>query len=131
MKGTILLVDDEEALRLSLNRFLTEVGYAVTVANDGLDALAQYHVLDQLFDETQFIVLTDNSMPRMKGTQLAEQIGKYEQQKYNKQVTPIILMTGDYGTELHPNIATILTKPLDMKTLENTIDKYVQMARRI
>ena len=58
---TILVVDDEATARENLGRFLTESGYATTLASDGQEALDRAST--QIFD----MVLMDIKMPRMSG----------------------------------------------------------------
>jgi PAS domain S-box-containing protein len=64
---TVLLVEDEEAVRESTRRILSDGGYNVLTASDGVQALA-------ICEETTSIdlVLTDIVMPGMSGKQLAE-----------------------------------------------------------
>jgi len=66
---TILLVEDEEAVRAATSEFLRRQGYKVIEAKDGLDAIA-------LVDEQRSIdlVVTDVVMPRMSGGTLAKEI---------------------------------------------------------
>lgn len=65
--GTILLVDDEEALREALSRQLNADGHTVIQARDGLEALH----LARLNCDHLDLVLTDAVMPGMNGTELA------------------------------------------------------------
>ena len=67
---TVLLVEDEDAVRESTRRILSDGGYNVLTASDGLQALA-------ICEETTAIdlVLTDVVMPGMSGKQLAEALG--------------------------------------------------------
>jgi CheY-like chemotaxis protein len=67
---TILLVEDEEALRLVLRTALRRAGYQVLDAQNGGDALllCEQHVgkID--------LILTDMVMPRMNGVELVERL---------------------------------------------------------
>jgi signal transduction histidine kinase/CheY-like chemotaxis protein len=68
--GTILLAEDEDAVRELAAEFLRSGGYTVLVAKDGLDALdlaAQQH-------KPIDILVTDVVMPRMRGTELARRL---------------------------------------------------------
>src|SRR5207237_4849689 len=67
---TILLVEDEEAVRGLVREILSRLGYRVLVASDGIDALA----LSQRFPETIHLLLTDVIMPGMDGRELAERM---------------------------------------------------------
>jgi PAS domain S-box-containing protein len=66
---TVLLVEDEDAVRESTRRILTEGGYNVLTASNGVHALA-------ICEERTSIdlVLTDVVMPEMSGKQLAESL---------------------------------------------------------
>jgi signal transduction histidine kinase len=67
---TILLVEDDEDVRMAVSDMLKIAGYTVQEACDGIDAL------QRLKDMTPppNLVLTDVMMPRMTGPQLAKQI---------------------------------------------------------
>jgi PAS domain S-box-containing protein len=67
---TILLVEDEEALREVGERVLTRNGYRLLIAASGAEAiqLAAHH------DEAIDLLLTDVVMPEMSGKELAEQL---------------------------------------------------------
>ncbi len=67
---TILLVEDEDALREVTRRILAGGGYQVIVAADGPRALDAAAAHEGPID----LLLTDVIMPRMPGPQLAEQI---------------------------------------------------------
>ena len=67
---TILLVEDEEAVRTSAAEYLVENGYTVLVASKGPDAL---QIADQ-YREPIHLLLTDLVMPKMSGRELAEKI---------------------------------------------------------
>ena len=69
-RATVLLVEDEPALRLLVGSMLEEQGYRVLQAENGLDAitLAERHrgALD--------LLITDVVMPRLSGPELAQQL---------------------------------------------------------
>jgi two-component system cell cycle sensor histidine kinase/response regulator CckA len=67
---TILLVEDEEAVRKATAEFLTLQGYTVIEARDGLHALAVAKTIDSTID----LVVTDVVMPNMSGGQMAKEI---------------------------------------------------------
>ncbi len=68
--ATILLVEDDDDVRLAVSDMLTRAGYHVLEACDGLDALR--HV--QGLRSSPHLALTDVMMPRMTGPQFAKQI---------------------------------------------------------
>lgn len=63
-KTSILIVEDEPSIRVSLSQVLTEVGYQVRSAEDGFAALAE------LRSEVPEILLSDLNMPGMSGFEL-------------------------------------------------------------
>ena len=62
-EGTVLLVDDDESLRLVTEKLLSRLGYHVLTARDGLEALT---VFGQHHAEIALILL-DLTMPNMDG----------------------------------------------------------------
>jgi CheY-like chemotaxis protein len=60
----ILIVDDEEAVRYVFERYLSMVGYRVSGAASGVDAL-RLHAVDRAD-----LVVTDYRMPGMNGAEL-------------------------------------------------------------
>lgn len=65
---TVLIVDDDEAVRRILVQLLTSRGYTVTEAADGNQAWAQ------LLDEPHDVVVSDLQMPHCDGRELCERI---------------------------------------------------------
>ena len=66
--GRLLVVDDALTVRELQRTILERAGFDVTVASDGIEALA--HLENETFD----LVLTDVEMPRMDGFELTEHI---------------------------------------------------------
>ncbi len=63
--GTVLLVDDDEAIRESSKRLLNRLGYKVFLAEHGKEAIDLY----KIYHETIDLVLLDLNMPIMDGTE--------------------------------------------------------------
>jgi two-component system, OmpR family, response regulator MprA len=83
VSGTILVVDDERALRDSLRRALALEGYAVELASDGEEALYRLTARDV---EPDAIVL-DMLMPRVDGLEVARRLRRAGNR------TPILMLT--------------------------------------
>ncbi|MHB9023880.1 MAG: HD domain-containing phosphohydrolase [Armatimonadota bacterium] len=81
--ATILVVDDEENLRLTISAFIKAEGHTVFTAENAVDALAMLE--NQRID----IVFTDIVMPRMSGVQLLEKM------RHDAPETLVIIMTGE------------------------------------
>ncbi len=67
-RPTILVVDDNPSIRRLVRKILSENGYFVLEASDGVEAL---HVAER-YRATIHMLLTDLEMPRMGGLQLAK-----------------------------------------------------------
>ncbi|WP_378944781.1 response regulator [Mesorhizobium sp. ANAO-SY3R2] len=68
MSTTILTVDDSRTMREMLKMALSQAGYRVVQAEDGV------HGLEVLRQETPQVIVTDINMPRMDGFGFIEQV---------------------------------------------------------
>ena len=85
MNPIILVVDDEEANRLTLTRILSREGYDVRQAEDGRQAMIRLH------EDAPHLLLTDLKMPGMSGPELFHEIeGTGEDE-----AARVIFITGD------------------------------------
>lgn len=80
----ILYVEDEPALAEVGRRRLERLGYVVTVADDGEDALERFRAAPETVD----MVVTDYLMPRLNGLELARAVGRMRPE------LPVVLLTG-------------------------------------
>lgn len=111
----VLLVDDEEALRIMGEKVLRRIGYTPVVAGGAAEAL-------QLLEKRQdiHILLTDFSMPGLSGTELAARA------HIMLPHLPIVLLTG-YGLIGTPDklreygIRAMLPKPVAIRALAETL----------
>ena len=67
---TVLLVEDDHAIRILLHNSLEKRGYYVIEARDGAEALLQ----SELYEETIHLLITDVVMPREGGHSLAARL---------------------------------------------------------
>jgi len=80
----ILLIDDEKQIIDIEQQILERLGYTVTPKTDSQEALEEFAALPEKFD----LVITDMTMPKMTGDQLARKIMDI------KPDIPVILCTG-------------------------------------
>ena len=66
---TVLVVEDDPALRSLMVRTLSTKGYRALEASDGIEALEQLAA-----DSNIELVVTDIVMPRMNGVELAQHL---------------------------------------------------------
>jgi two-component system chemotaxis response regulator CheY len=65
----ILLVDDSPSVRQQVRLALTEAGYTVIEANDGLDGLAKLAATPDVG-----LIISDINMPQMNGLEMIEKL---------------------------------------------------------
>src|SRR5688572_30607141 len=101
---SVLVVDDEPGIRETVAALLEDEGYSVSLARDGLEALAA--VESRAFD----LVLSDVKMPKLDGLSLARRLRR------NGYDRPIVLMSAVFtGVDLAG--MTIVPKPFDFSVL--------------
>jgi CheY-like chemotaxis protein len=108
----ILVADDDKAIRRLLVRVLTDAGYAVVAARDGVEAL---ELARQVYPH---VIILDLRMPRMSGIQFLA---------HSRQI-PVVVLSGflsDLPDDLasRPNIVARLEKPVSLDTLRATVQR--------
>jgi len=84
--GTVLLVNEEAALRLEATRALREEGYSVMAAGDGL---AASELFERHFREIEAVIV-DPSLPGVSGQPLRDEIRRLKPEV-------LVLFTNSYG----------------------------------
>jgi signal transduction histidine kinase len=107
--GTVLVVDDDEAVRRTVARTLRKLGLEVVVASTGEDALEIARGAVVHID----LVLTDLTMPGMNGVALARALRELRSD------LPIVLITGygDRKSDSEHLFAASLVKPFETSHL--------------
>jgi len=122
---TILVVDDEAAVRRALERVLARLGHTVHVATSGEAAC------ESLATSPVDLVLMDLRMPGMSGQTLFHSIVA----RWPHLVNRVIVMTGDPEAQDHHdwlrhNDLPVLTKPFELAQLESLVDAVTTEERR-
>jgi len=123
-KETVLLVEDELAVRRATAEFLGRQGYTVLEAKDGADALA----LVKNFGHTIHLLVTDVVMPNMSGGQLAKELLQLRPE------TRIVFVSGYAGkTVLDHKVFDVATnflqKPYTLKQLSSKVREALDNSR--
>jgi two-component system, cell cycle sensor histidine kinase and response regulator CckA len=118
---TILLVEDEEAVRRVGREMLELYGYTVLLAADGAEGLE----LARSYPQPIQLLMTDILMPKMSGIELAEQLSALHPETK-------ILYTSGYN-DSDPGVETIegaqyLQKPYSMDELAHTLRELLDPA---
>ncbi|MBE6446958.1 MAG: response regulator [Alphaproteobacteria bacterium] len=118
--GTILLVEDEDAVRMFSSRALRDKGYRVIEASNGESALEFITKDAQTID----LVITDVVMPKMDGPTLIEHI-----KKFNPKMR-IIFISGYTEDSFRNSLAQdskvhFLPKPFNLKDLAGKVKEVL------
>ncbi len=109
MEADILIVDDEEGIRLSMQEFVTVSGFRTYTAASAEEALT-------LLEERQVdVVITDIMLPGMDGLELTDIIKK----DYNIDVIVLTGYSGDYSYEeaISKGASDLVFKPVRFEEL--------------
>lgn len=117
----ILLVEDEEAIRMMLQTKLYKDGYNVTVAANGLHAM-QIMKTGQNFS----LIICDLKMPGKDGLQL------YQAMRELNIKTPLVLITGfpekhKIIEAIRHGVRDVLLKPIKHQDLMDKIRTYIKV----
>jgi len=115
-KGTVLVVDDDQAHRIMLKTLISGWGYEISEADDGGTAIQMVH--ERPYD----LILMDIRMIKVSGLEALSQI-----KIYNPAI-PIIIMTAYSSVEtaveaLKKGAYDYLTKPLDFDEVRLTMER--------
>ena len=112
---TILVVEDEAALRSLIELLLEEAGYRVLTAGDGEEALAVVRRERPKID----LVLTDSIMPRLSGPELVKRLRSLDPG------ARVIQMTGYSDRDFDGDF---ITKPFEPETLLGRVREALDRA---
>lgn len=110
----MLVVDDIPDLAKSLEAMLLKLGHTVDVSPDGKDALTRFK--PGKYD----LVITDYSMPRMNGVELAEIMKRRSSDQLILMVTAYTFTIAAYDGRPLP-VDAILRKPFRPKEFNDTL----------
>jgi two-component system, cell cycle sensor histidine kinase and response regulator CckA len=119
--ATILVVDDEHALRQLLVRQLRNAGYNVVEAGYGLEALEVARSSSEPID----LVLSDIVMPGMIGTELAEQLTAEHPGIRVVLMTAHAVVPAASTGHIHRNFA-VLSKPFEGRKLLAIVEHVLE-----
>jgi len=124
MAKSILLIDDDKLILMTLKRLLTREGYKVITALSGQGALRRME--EDGFD----LIISDIKMPQMDGIETVRKIREYLTQN-GKNLIPEIFITAYakeeiYQSALELNAAGYIEKPFDIKTLQETVRRAIE-----
>lgn len=119
MPKKVMVVDDEEDIRLTVGKILEVSGYEVVVAENGIECL------EKLEQELPDLVILDIMMPGMSGWDVAARIKSSD--IWNK--IPIVFLTAK-GDDMSVGMGGLaseeyIVKPFDVVKLKTSIDRIL------
>ncbi len=116
----LILIDDSISIRKVIGMFLSNAGYNVDTAIDGVDAIEK--ITSKAYD----LILTDLEMPRMHGYELIAEV----RGKVNMTTIPIIVLTSRAGEKHYTKAMELgandyIVKPVDEETLLQSVHKLL------
>jgi signal transduction histidine kinase/ActR/RegA family two-component response regulator len=117
---TILLVEDEDIVRLGTAEMIRDLGHTVSEARNGAEALAM--LADGLIVDA---VVTDYKMPRMNGAELARRLHQSHPD------LPILIITGYTGTTDDVPHLPRLPKPFGQAEIAVALASLVNGDRKV
>ncbi|MDW8108537.1 MAG: response regulator [Candidatus Kryptonium sp.] len=118
MQKVILLVDDDELVRITLKEFLTLLGLVVLEASNGSEGI------EKAINNEFHILIADYRMPDMTGIEMIREIYKF------KSDFKVIVLTGfmnEIGDDVikELNILAVLQKPAELGALERLVTQLL------
>ena len=110
MPGRVLVVDDEEPIRILIQRLLSKHGFSVETAPDGAAAI------DKIAHEDFDAVVLDLMMPRIDGFAVVKYLSEHR-----PEVLANVIVVTAFGPnaieKVCPPIVRVVEKPFDLNAL--------------
>jgi len=118
---TLLVVEDDQALREFYKATLRYAGYAVVAVEDGLDALRW------LEQHIPALIVLDLALVRLSGRDLQRELRAHAETRD----IPIVVVTGDDTSDLNESeLACVLHKPVTGGALAEVVERCLKKAPR-
>ncbi|MBU3634458.1 response regulator transcription factor [Polynucleobacter sp. es-GGE-1] len=121
--GHIFIIDDDDSMRISLSRMLSEVGYTVDHYQSGINFLKESLPISPA------VILLDMQMPDMSGVELQQQLLALGR------ITPIIFISGQSHphqivSSLKNGAIDFLFKPFNLEDLLIALSKALELDKQ-
>ena len=119
MSKSILVIDDEEMVTVSMKKLLKKAGYEVDTSNNGTDAMKK--IKESNFDR----IISDIRMPGEDGIEIVKKIRAYLLDNKKEKIREI-LITGyasedKYKSAVELQVRAYINKPFDITELLQTV----------
>lgn len=122
MNGHLLLVEDDDDIRLDLSALLHDLGYGVAAVRNGIEALDHLRSA-----EPPCLILLDLMMPGMDGWQLRLELLKDKRLG----AIPVVLLSGAGNLAAEAaalGAVAFLNKPFNLKQLAQLVQQHCSHA---
>ncbi|AFS81491.1 response regulator receiver protein [Candidatus Nitrosopumilus koreensis AR1] len=117
-KKTILLVDDDIDLLENTAYLIKSIGYDVTIAEDGQEAVVKYK------DIRPDLTIMDVKMPKMDGFDAFFKIKQFDSNAKVILITAFVLDEKKHLKAKNMSLITTINKPYSFEQLEEIVTKY-------
>ena len=111
MSASILVVEDEPAIRELIEDVLRDEGHAVRGAGDGLEALAEVE------RDPPDLVVCDLMMPRLDGRGLVRRL------REAGSTIPVLIVSAVPGRAAGLAVSEVVAKPFDLRHLRDAVGR--------
>lgn len=120
-KKTVLVVEDNDFVRMQICKFLNDEGYHTVESTDGQEAL-------EIISDGADMAIVDVRMEPMSGFDFVRTL------RSNDDDTPVIVITGDENTDILSeasklDILAVLKKPVEKDRLIKSVSRVLHMER--
>ena len=120
-KKTVLVVEDNDFVRMQICKFLNDEGYDTVESTDGQEAL-------EIISDGADMAIVDVRMEPMSGFDFVRTL------RSNDDNTPVIVITGDENTDIlseasRLDILAVLKKPVEKDRLIKSVSRVLHMER--
>lgn len=119
--GTVLLIEDEPAMRSLMAAILEAEGYRVLQASDGLEGWTAFEEFQGEAEGRPLVVVTDHELPGMTGRELASRIKTLDASR------PVMIVSGYiHGGEGPEDM--LMSKPFDLDEFTSRVRSLIERA---
>jgi CheY-like chemotaxis protein len=117
----VLIIEDDESIRENFQLLLELEGYAVLTASNGQEALEQLRKMI-----SPCLILLDLMMPVMNGQEFL----KAKAAEESLSSIPVCIISGVADEPDLPEVATFVSKPVDLNRLLDLVRRHCESSKR-
>lgn len=120
----VLVVDDNDAITVSVTFILRSIGYKVISASNGVEGLKTFEI------ERPDLILLDYDLPKLHGSEVLKKVREHSELGN----TPVIMLTGNADEQIVKRLISMgvqnyILKPFDQNSLVSKVESVVGKAK--